>query len=320
MKAEVEQAVSTGDYTELEDKVDDIKSSHASGGVKAHASGGMISRTARRYAKQVLRHMKKIAKASHGRLGVYTLSELMNEGKAKTAFARAVIERAMINGITPAQAAKELLEQRGEARMMAGSRKWGRQPSNALYGMETDYSINADSFTSEAMNQQENLKNGIGYALYHGNYYLYDIDNDGMARPVMNMGESLDDVKQKIKRIQNGRRQVTGRVHNSNERNRNGHNRANDNLSDSSSEGKSHSESDKLARREQGDGLQHNSEESSGNNEGLDLSGVQLMEGSDGTVYGWCEIERDADGNVVARHIYLNDEVLNANTMVHELG
>ncbi|MBR2178110.1 MAG: hypothetical protein IJ921_03145 [Paludibacteraceae bacterium] len=34
------------------------------------------------------------------------------------------------------------------------------------------------------------------------------------------------------------------------------------------------------------------------------------MEGSDGTVYGWCEIERDADGNVVARHIYLNDEVL----------
>ena len=44
------------------------------------------------------------------------------------------------------------------------------------------------------------------------------------------------------------------------------------------------------------------------------------MEGSDGTVYGWCEIERDAKGSVVARHIYLNDEVLNANTMVHELG
>jgi hypothetical protein len=54
--------------------------------------------------------------------------------------------------------------------------------------------------------------------------------------------------------------------------------------------------------------------------EGIDLSGVQLMEGSDGTVYGWCEIERDAKGNVVARHIYLNDEVLNANTMVHEMG
>ncbi len=121
LKVEAEQAVSTGDYTELEDKVDEIKSSHASGGVKAHASGGMISRTARRYAKQVLRHMKKIAKASNGRLGVHTLSELMNEGKAKTDFARAVIERSMINGITPAQAAKELMEQRGEARMMASS-------------------------------------------------------------------------------------------------------------------------------------------------------------------------------------------------------
>ncbi|MBP3466024.1 MAG: hypothetical protein J6K01_00220 [Paludibacteraceae bacterium] len=60
--------------------------------------------------------------------------------------------------------------------------------------------------------------------------------------------------------------------------------------------------------------------ETKGENEGLDLSGVQLMEGSDGTVYGWCEIERDAEGNVVARHIYLNDEVLNANTMVHEMG
>ena len=47
---------------------------------------------------------------------------------------------------------------------------------------------------------------------------------------------------------------------------------------------------------------------------------VHLMEGSDGIVYGWCEIERDAEGNVVARHIYLNDEDLNANTMVHELG
>ena len=42
-----------------------------------------------------------------------------NEGKAKTDFARAVIERAMICGITPAQAAKEIFGQRGEARMMA---------------------------------------------------------------------------------------------------------------------------------------------------------------------------------------------------------
>ena len=320
MKAEVEQAVSTGDYTELEDKVADIKKAHANGSVKAHASGGMVSRTARRYAKQVLRHMKKIAKASHGRLGVYTLSELMNEGKAKTAFARAVIERAMINGITPAQAAKELYGQRGDARMMAGSRKWGRQPSNALYGMETDYSINADSFTSEAMNQQENLKNGIGYALYHGNYYLYDIDNDGMARPVMNMGESLKEVKKIIKQVNNGFREFDRQIHGSDEQNRNGFTGTENHYHDSSSEGKSHSESDKLARREQGDGLQQDSEESGGDNEGLDLSGVQLMEGSDGTVYGWCEIERDADGNVVTRHIYLNDEVLNANTMVHELG
>ena len=53
----------------------------------------------------------------------HTLSELMNEGKAKTAFARAVTEYARANGITPAQAAKELMEQRGEARMMAEERQ-----------------------------------------------------------------------------------------------------------------------------------------------------------------------------------------------------
>ena len=41
---------------------------------------------------------------------------MMNEGKAKTDFARAVIERAMISGITPAQAAKEFFGQRGEER------------------------------------------------------------------------------------------------------------------------------------------------------------------------------------------------------------
>ena len=44
---------------------------------------------------------------------------MCDEGKPKTDFTRAVIERAMINGITPAQAAKELYGQRGEARMMS---------------------------------------------------------------------------------------------------------------------------------------------------------------------------------------------------------
>jgi hypothetical protein len=173
--------------------------------------------------------------------------------------------------------------------MMAGSRKWGRQPSNALYGMETDYSINADSFTSEAMNQQENLKSSIGYALYHGNYYLYDIDNDGIARPVMNMGTSLKDVKKTIKQVNNGFREFDRQIHGSDEQNRDGFTGTENHYHDSSSEGKSYSESDKLARREQGDGLQHNSEESSGNSEGIDLSGVQLMEGSDDTVYGWVD-------------------------------
>jgi len=124
----------------------------------------IITETAKRYGKQMMSHIKKVANASKGRLTSSSFSEMMN-GEPRGEFAKAVKEYARANHITPAQAAKELLEQRG----------------------------------------------GVA-------------DN------------------------------------------------------------------------------------------------VQLMEGSDGTVYGWCEIERDAEGNVVARHIYLNDEVLNANTMVHELG
>ena len=54
--------------------------------------------------------------------------------------------------------------------------------------------------------------------------------------------------------------------------------------------------------------------------DGLDLSGVQLMKGRNGTVYGWCETEYDENGNFVANHIYLNPKTLNSNTMVHELG
>ena len=53
---------------------------------------------------------------------------------------------------------------------------------------------------------------------------------------------------------------------------------------------------------------------------GLDLSGVRLMKGRNGTVYGWCETEYDENGNFVANHIYLNPKTLNSNTMVHELG
>ena len=57
---------------------------------------------------------------------------MCDEGKAKTDFARAVIERAMINGITPAQAAKELMEQRGEARMMSAKKEEHWKPSPLL--------------------------------------------------------------------------------------------------------------------------------------------------------------------------------------------
>lgn len=156
--------------------------------------------------------------------------------------------------------------------------------------METDESINANSFTSEAMNQQENLKNGIGYALYDGNYYLYDIDNDGMACPVMNMGTSLKQAKKITNDIKNGiHRQDNAGVYSSDEQNRDGRNRGKNSGYDSSKQRGDSTRLGGVVEGKQGDRLQHDSEESGGDNEGLDLSGVQLMEGSDGTVYGWVD-------------------------------
>ena len=44
------------------------------------------------------------------------------------------------------------------------------------------------------------------------------------------------------------------------------------------------------------------------------------MRGPSGTVYGWCSYTYDEDGKVVSRHVVMNEEVLNANTGVHEMG
>ncbi|MBQ2051235.1 MAG: hypothetical protein II495_03215, partial [Paludibacteraceae bacterium] len=89
---------------------------------------------------------------------------MMNEGKAKTDFARAVIERAMINGITPAQAAKELMEQRGEARMMAEVRRtiWNDELSLQEKKDILDF---IDSLTDEEMKR--------GYGAMKKNGFIY---------------------------------------------------------------------------------------------------------------------------------------------------
>ena len=270
----------------------------------------MISRTARRYAKQVLRHMKKIAKASHGRLGVYTLSELMNEGKAKTAFARAVIERAMISGITPAQAAKELLEQRGEVRMMAGQ-------NNAIFvkakNLPKDELAVAHKVLFKKRAEGDNSFSQYTYSanyihFFEGGSHIGAIEingNEDLINDILNDRSNgrFDNVLKSIERYE---RRHSGNSTNSQEQRKT--NRRTERIF--SGEDKSQSTPDES----------RNTVQSNTNGEEIDLSNVQLMEGSDGTVYGWCEIERDAEGNVVARHIYLNDEVLNANTMVHELG
>ena len=307
----------------------------------------MVSRTARRYAKQVLRHMKKIAKASHGRLGVYTLSELMNEGKAKTAFARAVIERAMINGITPAQAAKELLEQRGDARMMAE-------------GGEYYIPIDKREFAVISSNLFERFQDKTKFGVIvrsADNWYFCDYfgeDKNVKARAVFDIEADREFINAFEKAIANETFRSAEDFSRRFESFRDGYRQQNNGRPNVQTrvEGDVDAGVDESELQEGGiSNTRTSAEQSRGNlpyetvksqHDGSSqprirfirtssdsprfmttyhgTSHVQLMEGSDGTVYGWCEIERDAYGNVVARHIYLNDEVLNANTMVHELG
>ena len=130
--------------------------------------------------------------------------------------------------------------------------------------------------------------------MYHGNYYLYDIDNDGIARPVMNMGTSLKQASKITNDIKNGiHRQDNAGVYSSDEQNRDGRNRGKNSGYDSSKQRGDSTRLGGVVEGKQGDRLQHDSEESGGDNEGLDLSGVQLMEGSDGTVCGWVEYTTD---------------------------
>ena len=241
----------------------------------------------------------------------HTLSELMDEGgEPKTDFARAVKEYARANHITPAQAAKEIMEQRGEARMMAGQ-------NNTIFVKAKNLPKDELAVAHKALfKKRAEGDNSFSQYTYSANYIHFFEGGSHIGAIEINGNEDLindilndrsngrfDNVLKSIERYE---RRHSGNSTNSQEQRKT--NRRTERIF--SGEDKSQSTSDES----------RNTVQSNTNSEGLDLSGVQLMEGSDGTVYGWCEIERDADGNVVTRHIYLNDEVLNANTMVHELG
>lgn len=278
----------------------------------------------------------------------HTLSEMM-KGDPRGEFAKAVKEYARANHITPAQAAKELLEQRGDARMMAKSGKSKNDTtefhlnrtlnelSNNIFKVKSErkYKGEIQEFIeslSEDTNRDDGIwylskdrkrlfrintslehyeenKNETGYGFEVADWYDFTKFTDEQKTGIENLYKN-DETRRDINSLLQGIEFEDGTSNGSDGLLQDGETAVSDAKMDKEPlSGKS------IRGRDIEGGRRNN-----GRSEGLDLSDVQLMEGSDGTVYGWCEIERDADGNVVARHIYLNDEVLNANTMVHELG
>ncbi|MCM8873445.1 MAG: hypothetical protein NDJ65_09265 [Paludibacteraceae bacterium] len=252
----------------------------------------------------------------------------------------------MISGITPAQAAKEIYGQRGEAMMMAGQR--GRKLTNTSLTEEEKDSIReyinslsekemergsgtmirngylyAFNFAPKKKHHKDNLRDGEGFEVWSKTYVQDLIDSYEQ-----NGGASYERLVQHLNSIglldDNQRRY--SRVENDTELSRDDRNDSG--ISPHETEIPDRAENLEHGKNDNGEGADRTTTIKTGWNgsnhpryltttkeelrklqDGLD-SGVQLMEGSDGTVYGWCEIERDAEGNVVARHIYLNDEVL----------
>ena len=86
------------------------------------------------------------------------------KGEPRGEFAKAVKEYARANHITPAQAAKELMEQRGDARMMAEARRtiWNDELSLQEKKDILDF---INSLTDEEMKR--------GYGAIHKNGFIY---------------------------------------------------------------------------------------------------------------------------------------------------
>ena len=107
---------------------------------------------------------------------------------------------------------------------------WGEQPEYALSNCATIAGININKFTSHAQQYYSELKNGIGLVVYYGKVYIFDIDSDGLARPVIEL-HSYEQARKRVDVF--NRRNTSG--HNRNLRAK--RDRTGDGIYDNSSDG-----------------------------------------------------------------------------------
>lgn len=87
---------------------------------------------------------------------------------------------------------------------------WGEQPVNALSEFATLPRININEFNGHAQQYYSELENGIGYVVYDGSVYIFDIDSDGLARPIKKF-KSYEEARRRVDVF--NRRNISG--HNS---------------------------------------------------------------------------------------------------------
>ena len=277
--------------------------------------------------------------ASGGTLEVHTLDELMDGTEPKTPFAKEIVAYAQRNGVDPAVAAEALLNERGEAQMMAG-RNAGSQLTFA-HGIRKPQGIDLMLLSSAIMTQSNTFgkltseladKNDgsvVKKVVLYGNHaYLWSTENgyDFFVEQNLAINEenyqAINDLLETygtdefteniISPIQRGKDTKTGGGSTLDALRRAGNKRYTETVRQNS--GRTIQTSDRTGTNE------YNLSDTQSEENGGVADNVRLMKGRNGTVYGWCETEYDENGNFVANHIYLNPKTLNSNTMVHELG
>ena len=74
---------------------------------------------------------------------------------------------------------------------------WGEQPTNALSDYATIAVGDIYKFNGHAQQYYVELENGIGYVVYDGSVYIFDIDSDGLARPIKKF-DSYEEAKKRV--------------------------------------------------------------------------------------------------------------------------
>lgn len=168
-----------------------------------------------------------------------------------------------------------------------------------------DYDLT--KFNSQAM-EYGHTKDGVGYVIYNGNYVIYSVDNNGMAKPVIELdgtNETLNIIENEFKESNNPRSTVSRITTTWN--NRKGTFEGNTAYtSDRRQYGKNGSQNRRYSRGKGTNGLERSSKDSNNNQE---AESITFFLTPDGEIYGFVAPNGD---------IYLDETIISPEHPIHE--